>query len=62
MPHVDNKQIISEEWKFGWNKQLGLQWTMNGMGKPFRKKNRIQKIGKNTKNQVKLGHSDSVLN
>ena len=28
----------SNELKLGSNKKLGLKWTMNGLGKPFRKK------------------------
>ena len=33
----------------------GLEWTMNGLGKPFRK-NPVQKIEKKTKTEVKLPH------
>ena len=37
MPHV-NKKTTSEKWKFISNKKLGLEWAVNGLGKPFRKK------------------------
>ena len=49
MPHV-NKKTTSEKWKFGSNKKLGIEWTMNGLGKPFLK-NPIQKIENNSKKQ-----------
>ena len=37
MPHV-NKKTTSEKWKFGSNKKLGLERTMNGLRTRFRKK------------------------
>ena len=49
MPHV-NKKTTTEKWKFNSNKKLGLQWAVNRLGKPFRK-NPIQKLEKNSKNQ-----------
>ena len=55
MPHV-NKKTTSENWIFGSNKKLGLEWTLNGYGKPFRK-NPIKKLKKKTvKTKVKLPH------
>ena len=36
-------------------KKLGLEWAVNGLGKPFRK-NAIQKIEKTVKIRVKLPH------
>ena len=45
MPHV-NKKTASEKWKFGSNNKLGLEWTMNGLRKPFRKN-----VGKKSKKQ-----------
>ena len=36
MPHV-NKKTTSEKDKFGSNKKLGLEWTMNGLEKLFTK-------------------------
>ena len=36
MPHV--KKTISDKQNFGLNKKIGLEWTMNGFGKPLRKK------------------------
>ena len=52
MPHVEQK-TTSEKWKFGWNKILGIEWTMNGLGKPFRKK-AYPKNWKNSKNQSEI--------
>ena len=43
------QKTTSEKKKFGSNKKPGLEWTMNGLEKPFRKKNSIQKIAKNSK-------------
>ena len=37
MQHV-NKKTSSEKLKFNSNKKLGLEWAVNGLGKPFRKK------------------------
>ena len=37
MPHV-NKKTTSEKWKFNSNNKLGLDWAVNGLGKPFRTK------------------------
>ena len=54
MPHV-NKKTTSEKWKFNSNKKLGLEWALNGLGKPI-KKNPIQKIEKTVKIRVKLPH------
>ena len=36
------RKTTSEKRKFGWNKKLGLEWTMNGLVKPLRK-NRYKK-------------------
>ena len=52
MPHV-NKKTISEKWKFNSNKKLGLEWAVNGLGKPIRKKFDI-KNRKNSKNQSEI--------
>ena len=37
--------------KFGSNKKLGLEWTMHGLAKPFRKSD-----PKNSKNQSEIAH------
>ena len=47
------KKTTSQKWKFGSNKKLGLEWTMNRLGKPFRKKNQSKK-SKKAKNKEKL--------
>ena len=52
MPHV-NKKTTSEKWKFNSNKKRGLEWAVNGLGKPFRK-TPIQKLEKNSKNQSEI--------
>ena len=51
MSHV-KKKIISEKWKFGSYKKLGPE-TVNGLGKPFRKKS-DPKNRKNSKNQSEI--------
>ena len=51
MPHV-NKKTTSEKWKFNSNIKLGLEWAVNGLGKPSKK---IQyKKSKNSKNQSEI--------
>ena len=45
MPHM-NQKTTSEKWKYNSNKKLGLEWAVNGLGKPFRKKNRSKKLKK----------------
>ena len=50
------RKTTSEKWKFGSNKKLGLERTMNGLGKPLRIKNPIHKIEKTVKIKVKLPH------
>ena len=52
MPHV-NKKNPSEKWKFNSNKKLGLEWAVNGLGKPVRKKS-DPKNRKNSKNQSEI--------
>ena len=47
------QKTTSEKWKFGSNKKLGLERTMNGLGKPFRKKHDPKKR-KNSKNQSEI--------
>ena len=42
---------ISEKWKFGSNKKLGLERTMNGLGRPFRKKSDPKKRKKTKKSK-----------
>ena len=37
MPHMNEKTTI-EKWNFNSNKKLGLEWAVNGLWKPFRKK------------------------
>ena len=34
---MSRKNIISEKWKFGSYKKLGLERTMNGLENPFEK-------------------------
>ena len=50
------QKTTSEKTKFGSNKKLGLEWTMDGLGTPFRKKYPIQKSKKTVKIKVKLPH------
>ena len=52
MPHV-NKKTTNEKWKFNSHKKLGLEWALNGLGKPFRKKS-DPKNRKNSKNQSEI--------
>ena len=47
------KKTTSEKWKFNSNKKLGLEWAVNGLGKPFRKKS-DPKNRKNSKNQSEI--------
>ena len=55
MPHV-NKKTTSEKWNFNSNKKLGLEWAVNGLGKPSRKKIHTKKIEKTVKIRVNLPH------
>ena len=48
-----NKKTTTEKWKFNSNKKLGLEWAVNGLGKPFRKKS-DPKTRKNSKNQSEI--------
>ena len=52
MPHV-NKKTPSKKWKFNSNKKLGLEWAVNGLGKPVRIKSDT-KNRKNSKNQSEI--------
>ena len=52
MPHVNKKPLAR---KFGSHKKLGLQWTMDGLGKQFRKESN-PKIQRTVKIKVKLPH------
>ena len=52
MPHV-NKETTNEKWKINSHKKLGLEWALNGLGKPFRKKS-DPKNRKNSKNQSEI--------
>ena len=59
MPHAD-KNTTSEKWKLNENgnlaeTKLGLEGTMNRLGKPFRKKI-LSKKSKKQKFKVKLPH------
>ena len=47
------KKTTSEKWKFNSNKKLGLEWAVNGLGKPFRKKS-DPKNRKNSKNKSEI--------
>ena len=47
------KKTTSEKWKINSNKKLGLEWAVNGLGKPFRKKS-DPKNRKNNKNQSEI--------
>ena len=40
----------NQKWKFNSNKKLGLEWAVNGLGKPLRK-NSDPNNRKNSKNQ-----------
>ena len=48
------KKTTSEKWKFNSNKKIGLEWAVNGLRKPFRRKNLIQNNRKNSKNQSEI--------
>ena len=50
-----NKETASEKEKFGSNKKLGVEKTMNRLGKPFRKKCN-PKNRKHSKTKLKLPH------
>ena len=50
------KKTTSEKWKLNSNKKLGLEWAVNGLGKPFSKKPDPKKIEKTVKIKVKLLH------
>ena len=52
MPHM-NQKTTSEKRKYNSNKKLGLEWAVNGLGKPLRKKS-DPKIRKNSKNQSEI--------
>ena len=47
------KKITSEKWKINSNKKLALEWAVNRLGKPFRKKS-DPKNRKNSKNQSEI--------
>ena len=47
------KKTTSEKWKINSNKKLGLEWAVNRLGKPFRKKSN-PKNRKNSKNQSEI--------
>ena len=38
IPICEQKKTTNEKWKSGSNTKLGLEQTMDGLGKPFRKK------------------------
>ena len=50
-----DQKTTSEKWKFNSNKKLGLEWAVNGLGKPFRKKYDPENR-KTVKIRVKLPH------
>ena len=52
MPHV-NKTPLARNENLVHTKKLGLEWAINGLGKPFRK-SPIQKNRKNSKNQSEI--------
>ena len=56
----EQKKTTSEKRKFKSNKKLGLEWAVNGLGKPFRKKIRSKK-SKKLKIRVKLPHVKKPL-
>ena len=51
MPHVDKRPLANGN--LAKTKKLGLEWNMNGMRKPFRKKS-DSKNRKNSKNQSEI--------
>ena len=53
MPHV-NKKNTSDQLKFSSNKKLGLEGTMIGLGKPFRKQIQSKNLEKTVKIKLKL--------
>ena len=42
------------EWEIWFKQKNGLEWTMNGLKKPFRKKNQSEKSKRNSKNQSEM--------
>ena len=46
------KKTNSEKWKLESNKKLGLEWAVNGLGKPFKKSD--PKIEKKSKNRSEI--------
>ena len=55
------KKTTSEKWKFNLSKKLGLEWAVNGLGKPFRKKS-DSKNRKNSKNQSEIAACEQKTN
>ena len=53
MQHFSNKTLARKRNFVQTKKQLGLEWTKNGFGKPFRK-NFYPKIEKNIKHQSEI--------
>ena len=60
MPHVI-KKTTSAKWKFNSNQRLDLEWAVNELGKPFRKKS-DPKNQKNSKNQGEIAACEQKTN
>ena len=46
------QKTASEKWKFDSNKKLDLEWTINGLGKRFKKFNRKNRINGKNQNEI----------
>ena len=56
-PHVNKKPLAKQ--KFGSKKKLGLELTMNGLGKPFKKTNKKKR--KNSKHQSEIAACEQKI-
>ena len=57
LPHMNKKSLAKK--KFGSNKKLGIELTMNGLGKPFKKAN--TKNRKNSKHQSEIAACEQKI-
>ena len=60
MPHV-NKKTLAKRKIFSSYKKLVLDRTMNGLGKPFRKKMRSKKLKKKDENQTGIAACEQKI-
>ena len=54
MPHVNKKPLPRSRNLVQTNKKLGLEWTLNGLGKPFSKNFKPKNRKKNSKHQGEI--------